>query len=216
MKANKFYHLKEIIGNSKDFHRKQGGFCKKGIYFWGFSTNPNGGLPKKENEIVIYYIGKSQSNIAERIMQEITQLIFGGFGTIIDKNWLINHPFNARIYTKQETIGDTDVLYKSDGLHVLYDFLKTKNKSLIETLDWMKENFIFTWIDSSDNESINKIESEMHHIVRTNCFGIGRIKQLHKKRDVNNKLETPFFNSIDWSENELLKKWLIETNNHIL
>jgi hypothetical protein len=216
MKANKFYNLKEIIGSSKDFHRKKGNFCMKGVYFWGFSISENGSMPTKENELVIYYIGKSQSNIAERIMQEVTQLIFGGFGTIIDKNWLIKNPFSARIYNKQETISDKDVLYKSDGLHVLYDFLNSKNKPLVETLEWMKENLIFSWIQCDDNYVIEKLESEFHHIVRTNCLGIGRIKKLHPKKNINDQFQVPLFYQVDWKENQVLKNWLIETNNQIL
>lgn len=213
MKVNKFFRLKDLSGNSKDFHRKKGAYCKKGVYFWGFTTRIDNALPTNENELVIYYIGKSQNNVIERMMQEFTQLLFGGFGTIIDKNWLVNNPCCARIYTKQETIGDSDVLYKSDGLHVLHDFLNSHNTSLLDTLKWMKENLVFTWIDCE--EDINEIESEMHHIVRTNCFGIRNIKKLHPKKDVYDKSVTPFFHTIDWSHNIVLKNWLISTNNAI-
>lgn len=215
MKVNNFFRLKDLIGNSKDFHRKKGVNCKKGVYFWGFTTRIDNALPDNENELVIYYIGKSQSNVIERMMQEFTQLLFGGFGTIIDKEWLVKNPCCARIYSKQETIGDKDVLYKSDGLHVLYDFLNTQNTSLLDTLQWMKENLIFTWVDCEENEDIKEIESEMHHIVRTNCLGIGKIKKLEPKKDVCNKLATPFFNEIDWSDNIVLKNWIIKTNANI-
>ena len=219
MKATQFYSLKSIRGNAKDFHRKTGMFCNSGVYFWGFSLQENGDLPTNKNEFVAYYIGKSERNISERIMQEVTQLIFGGFGTIIDYNWLKSNPFKARIFDKQESDKkgtkplDIEVLYKSDGLHVLYDFFG--NSKIQPTLDWMRERLIFAWIDTDDIINIPNLESELHHIVRTNCFGIGKIKTLLPKKDVSNPLQVPIFNLVDWSCNSILKDWLIEVNNNI-
>jgi hypothetical protein len=214
MIATQFHSLKSIQGNEKDFHRKNGTFCKSGVYFWGFTLRKDAALPKKSNEIVIYYIGKSERNIIERIMQEITQLLFGGFGTIIDHNWLKVNPFRARLYSKQESIPlDREVLYKSDGLHVLYDFFG--NSKIQPTLDWMRETLIFAWIDTDDIINIPYLESEFHHIVRTNCFGIGKIKTLQPKKDISNPLQTPLFQQIDWSRNVILKEWLTEVNKSI-
>lgn len=214
MKATQFYSLKRIRENEKDFHRKNGTFCKSGVYFWGFTLREDAALPKKSDEMVIYYIGKSERNIIERIMQEITQLLFGGFGTIIDHNWLIGNPFRARIYSKQESIPlDKEVLYKSDGLHVLYDFFG--NSKIQPTLDWMREKLIFAWIDTDDIINIPNLESELHHVVRTNCFGIGKIKTLQPKKDISNPLQTPLFQQIDWSRNVILKEWLTEVNKSI-
>lgn len=171
-------------------------------------------MPTKSNELIIYYIGKSQRNVAERIMQEVTQLLFGGFGTIIEHTWLAANPYQARIFNKQESIPlDKEVLYKSEGLHVLYDFLG--NAKLQPTLDWMRERLIFAWIDTDDIINIPSLESEFHHIVRTNCFGIGKIKTLQPKKDVSNHIQTPLFNQVDWSNNMILKEWLIEVNNKI-
>jgi len=214
MQATQFYSLKSIKGNNLDFHRKTGTFCKSGVYFWGFTLNDNATMPTKSNELIIYYIGKSQRNVAERIMQEVTQLLFGGFGTIIDHAWLTANPYQARIFNKQESIPlDKEVLYKSDGLHVLYDFFG--NPKIQPTLDWMRERLIFSWIDTDDIINIPILESELHHIVRTNCFGIGKIKTLSPKKDVLNPLHVPIFNLVDWSGNVILKDWLIEVNKNI-
>ncbi|OQB61108.1 MAG: hypothetical protein BWX95_01949 [Bacteroidetes bacterium ADurb.Bin141] len=214
MIATQFYLLKNIRGNTIDFHRKTGTFCKSGVYFWGFTLREDANLPKKSDELVIYYIGKSERNIAERLMQEVTQLLFGGFGTILDHNWLITNPYTSRIFNKQESNPlDKDVLYKSDGLHVLYDFFG--NTKIKTTLDWMRERLIFAWIDTDDIINIPNLESELHHIVRTNCFGIGKIKTLSPKKDVSNLLQTPLFNQVDWSSNSILKEWLEEVNRNI-
>jgi hypothetical protein len=220
MKATQFYLLKSIVGNNVDFHRKNGTNCKSGVYFWGFTLSANGGLPTKNNELVIYYIGKSEKNVSERIMQEVTQLIFGGFGTIIDHNWLINNPHKARIYDKQESDKkgtknpDKEILYKSNGLHVLYNFFG--NPCIQPTLDWMRERLIFAWVDTDDIINIPNLENELHHIVRTNCLGIGKIKSLLPKKDILNPIQTPQFQQVDWSNNLLLKEWLIEVNKNIL
>ncbi len=221
MIATKFYSLKGIIGNAKDFHRKTGTHCKRGVYFWGFTLNENAELPVSKDELVIYYIGKFEKNIVERIMQEITQLIFGGFGTIIDHNWLIKNPHKARIFDKQESDKkgtkslDPEVLYKSYGLHVLYDFFG--NPKIQPTLDWMRERLIFAWIDDENDKSLNlkPVENEMHHIVRTNVLGIQNMKNLTPKKNVAIPANTPLFNSIDWKYNLQLKEWIIEVNRNI-
>ncbi len=221
MKATKFFNLKGIRGNEKDFHRKSGAFCKRGVYFWGFTLREDGNLPLSKEELVIYYIGKSEKNIVERIMQEVTQLIFGGFGTIIDHNWLMKNPHKARIFDKQESdkkgtkSPDPEVLYKSNGLHVLYDFYG--NPKIQPTIDWMRERFIFAWLDYENDKSLNlkPVENEMHHIVRTNVLGIGNMKNSTPKKDVTIPANTPFFNSIVWNNNIPLKEWLIEVNRNI-
>lgn len=207
MKASKFYLLKDIKDNP-DFHRKNGKHNVKGVYCWGFTLNEKAELPKNIDELVIYYIGKDTKSVVRRVMEEVTQLIFGGYGTIIDHNWLINNPHTARITEKQESdkkgtkILDKDVLYKSDGLHVLYDFFS--NQKIQSTIYWMKERLIFSWIEVSEREEIDPLELEMHDFVRKNILGLkGRVNFQH-----NNK-----FNTIDWKENELLKKWLIEVKN---
>lgn len=219
MKATKFYNLKSIRGNENDFHRKSGTFCKRGVYFWGFSLREDGILPLSKEDLVIYYIGKSEKNIVERIMQEVTQLIFGGFGTIIDHNWLMQNPHKARIFDKQESDKkgklDTDVLYKSYGLHILCDFFG--NSKIQPTLDWMRERLIFAWIDDENDKSLilKPVENEMHHIVRTNVLGIGKMKNSIPKKDVTIPANTPIFNSINWTDNIPLKEWLIEVNRNI-
>lgn len=177
-------------------------------------------IPEKSDEILIYYIGKSEKNIVERIMQEVTQLIFGGFGTIIDKCWLEKNPYAARIHEKQESDKnrtmplDKDVLYKSDGLHVLYDFFN--NNQIQETLACMRERLIFTWIATDDILKIKGLENEMHHIVRTNCFGTGKIKTLKPKKNISIPAETPLFQKVNWNNNQLLKDWLTQVNNKII
>jgi hypothetical protein len=219
MKATPFYSLKNIQGNHVCFDRKSGTFCKSGVYFWGFSLRGDAGLPQSSEELVIYYIGKSERNISERIMQEVTQLLFGGFGTILDHQWLENNPFTARILDKQESdkkapyIRDKEVLYKSDGLHVLYNFFG--NSKIQPTLDWMRERLIFAWIDTSQISTIRDLEKELHHIVRTNCLGIGKIKKITPKKDIHLKGQTPLFNQVNWSGNAILKDWFIKVNTNI-
>ena len=110
---------------------------------------------------------------------------------------------------------DPEVLYKSYGLHVLYDFLG--NSKIQPTLDWMRERLIFAWINDKNDKSLNlkPVENEMHHIVRTNVLGIQNMKNLTPKKNVTIPTNTPFFNSIDWKSNVPLKEWLIEVNRNI-
>ena len=221
MKVSKFYSLKDIRGNSSEFHRKKGIFCKRGVYFWGFSLREDGKLPETKDELVIYYIGKDGKNVVRRIMEEVTQLIFGGFGIIIDHNWLIKNPHTARIFDKQESDKKgtlplaTEVLYKSIGLHVLYDFFG--NTKIQSTLDWMRERLIFAWIYDDERFDLKPVEKEFHNIVRTNIFGIQHIKNLLPKKDVFIPEETPYFNKhIIWDDNPILRGWFIEVNKKIV
>jgi hypothetical protein len=209
MKASKFYLLKDIKGDS-DFHRKIGKHNVKGVYFWGFTLNDKALLPVNKNELVIYYIGKDTKSVVRRIMEEVTQLIFGGYGTIIDHDWLKNNPHNAGIYKKQESDNkgtkalDKEVLHKSDGLHVLYDFFN--NTKIQPTIDWMRERLILSWIEVSDKEEIDPLELEMHDYVKSNILGTkGRVNFPH-----NNK-----FTAIDWNENIILKEWLEEVKSKL-
>lgn len=153
MKASQFFALKNIQGNENDFHRITGNHCKRGVYFWGFYLGKNKNcIPEKPEDIIIYYIGKEQNNVCQRIMQEFTQFIIGGFGTILHKNWLVKHPFDANLYNKQESdkIGppDEEVIYKSYGLHVLHDFYY--NSELRPTINWMFERLIFAWVNEGN------------------------------------------------------------------
>ncbi len=207
MKASKFYLLREVK-NDVDFHRKQGKHNVKGVYFWGFTLNPHAFLPTNKDELVIYYIGKDTKSVIRRIMEEVTQLIFGGYGTIIDHNWLTNNPHNAGIFEKQESdhkgkkLVDKAVLYKSDGLHVLYNFFN--NEKIQPTLDWMRERLMFSWIEVGDKTEIDPLELEMHDFVRNNILGVkGRVNFLHNKR----------FSEINWEDNQILKEWLEEVKN---
>jgi hypothetical protein len=143
-------------------------------------------------------------------MEEVTQLVFGGYGTIINHEWLKNNPHNAGIYNKQNSDKkgtknlDKEVLYKSDGLHVLYDFFD--NSQIQATLDWMRERLIFSWIEVSEKTEIDPLELEMHEFVKNNILGIkGRVSFPH-----NNK-----FKSLDWADNNILKEWLEEVKSRI-
>jgi hypothetical protein len=70
------------------------------------------------------------------------------FGTIIGHNWLEKNPHSSIIFEKQESdkkgskLRDEEVLYKSDGLHVLYDFFD--NPKIQTTLDWMRKRLLFS------------------------------------------------------------------------
>ena len=213
MKATQFYSLKAISGDYSSFHRtrKKGLLNKRGVYFWGFSLRYDAELPENKNEFVIYYIGKDGKSIIRRIMEEVTQLIFGGYGTIIDYKWLIKYPHEAKIFEKQESDKrgtkhlDPEVLYKSDGLHVLYDFFYSSK--IQPTIDWMRERLIFAWIDVDKNDDISDLEMEFHDILKTNILGIGRKKNFtHKKNE---------FSNIDWKSNTILKEWFEEVKKKI-
>ena len=210
MKANIFYSLKEIQGKHIDFHRKKGICCRRGIYFWGFTIREDAGLPQTKDELVIYYIGKSKKNVIERMMQEFTQLIFGGFGTIIDYNWLIKYPHKSKIFEKQESDKkgtkqlDAEVLYESDGPHVLYDFFQ--NQKIQSNLNWMRERLIFSWIDLDLKDDIEDLELEFHEYVKSNILGLrGRVNFPNKNN----------FIKIDWTSNYILKEWLEEVKRNL-
>ena len=82
-KFSPFLKLSDLKGKHKYFHRKKGEFSNiGGVYFWGVTLNDKFDLPVIKDDLVIMYIGKSVRNIPERIMQEITQLVLGGFGNI--------------------------------------------------------------------------------------------------------------------------------------
>jgi hypothetical protein len=278
MKASKFFALKNIQGNEIDFHRNKydginyGTHCKRGVYFWGFYLGDKFRcIPEKAEDILIYYIGKEQGNVSQRIMQEFTQLIIGGFGTIIHHEWLKKHQFDADIYNKQvsdkKQVSDNkkgilakEVLYKSYGLHVLHDFYY--NSEIRLTINWMFERLIFAWINEDDKSPImmnnfeetlsaklksdlkaeiqkktkykpenenqqylDKIknlllaamESEFHHIVGRNILGGGQHPpNLKDIKDASDKIVTPLFNNVDWTENEILKNWILETNKRLI
>lgn len=204
MKASRFYLLREVK-DDVHFHRKLGKHNVRGVYFWGFTLNTDALLPENKDELVIYYIGKDTKSVIRRMMEEMTQLVFGGYGTIIDHDWLIKNPHNAGIFEKQEsdkkgkTLVDKEVLYKSDGLHVLYDFFN--NEKIQLTLNWMRERLIFSWIEVEDKKEIDPLELEMHDFVRKNILGVkGRVNFPHNKR----------FSEIDWDDNQILKEWLME------
>lgn len=214
MKASKFYLLKDIRNNN-DFYRKKdkkkgiGKHNVPGVYFWGFTLTKDATLPNNKNEFVIYYIGKDKKSIIRRMMEEVTQLLFGGYGTIIDHHWLQKNFHSAKINEKHQSDKsgmprDKDILYKSDGLNVLYDFFK--NKQIQKTLDWMRERLIFSWVEVNEIEEIDPLELEMHNYVKNNILGLkGRVNFLN-----NNK-----FSCIDWSNNEILKEWLEEVQKKI-
>lgn len=209
MKASEFYLLKDVAGD-KEFHRKKGSHNVSGVYFWGFTLNPEGKLPVNKDELVIYYIGKDTKSVVRRMMEEVTQLIFGGFGTILDYDWLLKNPHTAKIFAKQESDNkgknsvDKEVLYKSDGLHVLYDFFD--NAKIKETLKWMRERLIISWVEVDERAEIDPLELEMHSYVRNNILGVkGRVNFHH-----NNK-----FAIIDWKKNVILKQWLEEVKRQL-
>jgi hypothetical protein len=221
-----------MIQNNEYYKRSIG---PPGVYSWGFTLRENGKLPIKEDELIVYYIGKREpgakyslkspivrENVYERIMQEVAHL-FGGFGTVIDKNHMLLHPFDARIKEQQDQ-KTNHVLYSVEGLHTLLSFFS--NAQIQDTVDWMKQRFVFCWIEFNPNyysqqplayhDEIRKLENEMHHIVRTNVLGVGKINSSMSKKDINNVNETPFFNyKIDWSKNPILENWLKEVNNRI-
>ncbi len=207
--------MKVIQGNGlqNTYKRKGGNYCRPAVYFWGFTLKDDCSLPTKKEELVIYYIGKSKRNVCERLMQEFTQLIFGGFGTIIDKDWLkdnYNQPLLKHLQDRKTN--QNQVLYTSEGLDTLYDFFT--NKKIVDTVSWMKERLIFSWIECEDIY-VNAIEKEMHGLVRTNVFGVGLMKNLKPKSTSNFKGTSTkkYFDEIDWTSNTILKDWITEVHN---
>ena len=217
MKVKKFFSLNQIQGlnNENLFHRKKGEYStKSGVYFWGFKFNENSILPLKTEDFVIYYIGKSNGNISERIMQEVTQLIFGGFGTILDEKYLEINYNQAKIKNEQDNHFSKNVIYRSEGLHVLENFFS--DPKIVQTVNWMRKNLIFTWIEC-DKSEVAALEKEMHHIVRTNILGVGNMKNLTPKKDIKDENhDTKYFKKVNWDDNEILKNWLIEVNQKIV
>lgn len=233
MNASKFYSLKNIQGkkyeaffrrNKYGKEKKLGGHCKPGVYFWGFYLGDRADrIPQKPDDLVIYYIGKTQKNVPERIMQEFTQLILGGFGTIYKPAWLVKHPFDADLYNLQESDKNgnplnSNVLYKSDGLHVLNKFYTDKNIKM--AVKWMFDRMIFAWImEDKDvftsatptNKYLAVLESELHKIAGRNTLGLGA-NPTKKFLDVKNNSTTPLFHKVNWKKNEVLKEWLINVN----
>ncbi len=205
MKTTKFYQLKNIRGND-DFNRKDGKHNVPGVYFWGFTLREDGQLPEHKNEMIVYYIGKDSKSIIRRIMEEVTQLIFGGYGTVFDKNWLVTNPFTAKLTEKQKCQPvPVEVLYKSEGLNVLFDFFS--NTSITETLEWMKNRMIFSWIEVNNENDRSYLELEMHDYAKNNILGLGRrVNFPHKNK----------FNEINWNDNEILKEWLEEVRKNNL
>lgn len=154
---------------------------------------------------MLYYIGKDTRSVVRRIMEEVTQMIFGGYGTILDPSWLENNPFCAQISVKQESDKkgtqpvDPEVLYKADGLHVLYDY--HCDPHIQKAVHWMRDRLIFAWIPVDDPEELAALELELHSYATTNILGtMGRVNFPHNSR----------FNSIDWSCNEVWKEWLLK------
>ena len=217
MKIKKFYSLRGSIGDY-GFHRTMGRHKKPGVYFWGFNLRDDNQYPEKADDILLWYIGRDK-NVSQRIMQEVTQFVFGGFGTIIDRNYLKLNPFNALLLDLQESDSKRTkpvhpaVLYKSDGLHVLYHFFD--DIKIQETLKWMRERLIFTWIDETQEQKRRIIEAEMHRIVGNNIFGGGDIKDRQKKLNISTLEETPNFHAVDWHENIVLRGWLSNVNQVI-
>lgn len=207
-----FYSLRSSVGDY-NFHRKIGSHAKSGVYFWGFNLREDNNTPKTSDDLLIWYVG-THRNIASRIIEEVAQFIFGGFGTIIDPIYLAKHPYNSRLLELQESDSRRTkplhhaVLYKADGIHVLYHFFDDYKTQ--EALQWMRERLIFAWIEESDSQKRKEIESEMHHIIGANCFGTKGIKN---KKSIHNPVATPYFHNINWNNNLVLKDWLIKVND---
>jgi hypothetical protein len=139
-------------------------FCKKGgVYLWGFN------LKKKSEEkvnckddLVIYYVGKSNSQINERLMQEFSQLIFGGFGTILDWDYIKKNKFKLKVkkqqndYEKGKNQANNKVVYQPTSIADVINF--PTNDGAVNSLKKMRERLIFTYFTLDENS--NKIISE--------------------------------------------------------
>lgn len=238
------YALKDIQGYGELFDRKTGRLRTGGVYFWGFYLgNDSSLMPDSSAEMIIYYIGKDERDVLQRMMQEITQLLVGGFGIIFDTKRLKNNPYNANLYDIRTRCDSTitDILYRPDGLHTLYRFYT--DKRVREAIDWMFNRLIFTWIadDEKTPSIIEHFERRLDKKLRLKLEKDGRpYSELVKKRFLKSlelelhsivgrnvlglgskppksrkisESDQLIFNSINWDASPCLYDWLKKVNS---
>jgi hypothetical protein len=165
---------------------------KTGVYFWGFTLTDNPEIPEKAEEFALIYVGKSQKNIYERLMQEFSQLIFGGFGTIFSKEYLKENNFKYFLNKINQHPNNNEykeqVIYSVQCMKDLANFHLGNNKALNEHLKWMKDRLCYTYIevDASECAIVEKI---IHNVVRPHVLGLGRIStSLNGKKNKRSKV----------------------------
>ena len=185
------------LGNKN--HSRLSNKRKKGIYFWGLSLK-NGQKPENENEFALLYVGKSQKNIFERLMQEFSQLIFGGFGTLFNHEDLKNLNFEYNLnQINQDTKNQLDkskVVYSPQNMAELSTFHLAPSAEHIQTLEYHKRN---------------EAEKIIHQVVRPHITGLGKIKSPIKNAIALTKATNEwkkFKNKHSKNLNPIIVKWV--------
>ena len=184
-----------------------------GVYFWGFKFTK--GMPETADEFVIYYIGKSTRNVIERMMQEITQLVFGGYGHIFSRKWLKkNNTAPNLTYLKEISVKSAPAvhLYSPSGMADVQKFLNQPSVDLKVTLNWMRKNLIFTWIEIPSKD-VAKAEREFHQMVKAHILGVNKIKSFKAPSTSSDKRE--YFSQLE-DRKHPLADWLKRVNENII
>jgi hypothetical protein len=147
--------------NAENYARKAN---ISGVYLWGFNLRDDNLKIDKKEQIVIYYVGKSNSHIYERLMQEFSQLLFGGFGTILNWDYIksvnTNPPINQKLFQLGVRKHQNNYENKFDDNYVVYhpnsivDVLNFPNEFAKETLKEMRMRLIFTYFTLSEESKL--------------------------------------------------------------
>jgi hypothetical protein len=200
------------LGNKN--HSRLSNKRKKGIYFWGLSLK-NGQKPENENEFALLYVGKSQKNIFERLMQEFSQLIFGGFGTLFNHEYLKNLNFEYNLnQINQDTknqLNKSKVVYSPQNMAELSTFHLAPSAELIQTLEYYKRNLYYSYLELSTKDEIKEAEKIIHQVVRPHITGLGKIKSPIKNAKALTKATNEwkkFKNKHSENLNPIIVKWV--------
>jgi hypothetical protein len=151
---------------------------KVGLYFWGLSLQDDQ-KPENEAEFALLYLGKSQINVFERLMQEFSQLIFGGFGTLFNIEYLRKHNFcfnlNQINQDTENEVHKPKIVYSPKNMVELSTFHLAPSADCIQTLEYYKRNLYYSYLELPHSE-IQKGENIIHQVVRPHITGLGKIK----------------------------------------
>lgn len=171
--------MKELFAfkNKHPDHSRLSKNRKKGIYFWGLSLK-DGKKPENEKEFALLYVGKSQKNIFERLMQEFSQLIFGGFGTLFKFEHLDdqNFQYNLNIIIQDTKSFRDKVVYSPQKMDDLSRLHLKPPADYIQTLEYYKRNLYYSYLELSEKDEIKEAEKIIHQVVRPHITGLGKIK----------------------------------------
>lgn len=212
--------MKELYAfkNKHPDHSRLSDNRKKGIYFWGLSLE-NGKKPENEKEFALLYVGKSQKNIFERLMQEFSQLIFGGFGTLFNIKYLKKHNFEYNLnIINQDTNSPKyrdKVVYSPQKMDDLSRLHLKPPAHYIQTLEYYKRNLYYSYLELSTDDEIKKAEKTIHQVVRPHITGLGKIKSPINAKALTTATEEwkNFKNDHSKNLNPIIIKW-VDTSIH--